>query len=46
MLLFQVHSPGELWGLVGNTFGGFYWNSVFAAKLFFFYFLCFVWNFG
>ncbi|EMG23847.1 hypothetical protein LEP1GSC150_0158, partial [Leptospira interrogans serovar Copenhageni str. LT2050] len=38
LLLFQVHSPGELWSLAGNAFGGFYWNSVFAAKLFF---LCF-----
>ncbi|EMM98741.1 membrane-bound O-acyltransferase family MBOAT [Leptospira noguchii str. 1993005606] len=35
LLLFQVNSPAELWSLIENTFGGFYWNSVFAAKLFF-----------
>ncbi|MBM9500747.1 MBOAT family protein [Leptospira sp. 201903071] len=35
LLLFQVHSPGELWSLVLNAGGGVYWNSVFAGKLLF-----------
>ncbi|AOP34781.1 acyltransferase [Leptospira tipperaryensis] len=35
LLLFQVHSPSELWDFVLNASGGFYWNSVFAAKLLF-----------
>lgn len=35
LLLFQVHSPGELWGLILNATAGFYWNPVFGAKLFF-----------
>ncbi|MBE8363998.1 MBOAT family O-acyltransferase [Leptospira borgpetersenii] len=35
LLLFKVHSPGELWGLILNATAGFYWNPVFGAKLFF-----------
>ncbi|TGM61839.1 MBOAT family O-acyltransferase [Leptospira adleri] len=35
LLLFQVHSPEELWTLVLNGIGGIFWNSIFAGKLLF-----------
>ncbi|XDD51284.1 MBOAT family protein [Leptospira sp. WS92.C1] len=35
LLLFQVHSPNELWILILNATSGYYWNWIFAGKLFF-----------
>ncbi|RHX85819.1 MBOAT family O-acyltransferase [Leptospira stimsonii] len=35
LLLFQVHSPNELWNFVLNVTSGFYWNWVIAGKLLF-----------